>query len=82
MAVTSGVDSSVWKFSNGATYAAPMVIKSVQFVGATSGSLLDNADTVYVGMSGGSFGSWDPPLVVKQLSTGTLGAGNYFLVYV
>ena len=82
MAVTGGVDSSVWKFSNGATYALPMVIKAIQFAGASGGTLLDNADLVYVGISGGSFAAWDPPLTVKQLSTGTLPASHYFLIYV
>ncbi len=82
MAVTSGGDSSVWRFSNGATYSQLMVIKAIQFVGAGGGQLLDNADQVYQGFSSGSFARFQPPLIVKQLSTGTLGADNYFLVYV
>ena len=82
MAVTSGADSSAWKFSTSATYAAGMTIKSIQFVGVSGGILYDGGDVVYAGMSSGSFGSWDPPLQVSALSTSATAAGNYFLVYV
>ena len=82
MAALSGSSSSVWKFSTSAAYTLGMTIKSIQFVGVSGGILYDSTDPVYVGESGGSFGSWDPPLQVAKLSTSVTGAGNYFLVAV